>query len=1086
MIKKLSCYLCIWICFSCIEVFAQSHLERGFPAITNYSPKEYDAFRQNWVIAQDKRGVMYFGNTDGLLEFDGESWRLYTVPNKSAILGMAFGEDGKLYAGAQGDLGYFSSDASGQLTFNSLLNFIPSENRGFSNVSETFVSEEKVYFNAEKYILIWDIEKRAFKIIESESGFHLLFKVNGIIYAREWKKGLKVISNDRLELVSEGEKFAEERIYAMLPFPDEPDKILMATRTMGLLIYDGTHIIPFTTEVDQFFKDNFIYLPGTVLTGGNFLLSTLNGGAIEIDPKGREINRYNQENGMINNSIYFTFQDRSGAIWLATDNGISRIDYATPLSYFDSRSNLSYNIYDIIRHKDTLYVGTSNGVFSLDPETSIFQPLKNSNSQSYALLELENDLLVGTIEGLFKKESDKLIPIRRTISDEYYVNYLIQSNVNPNRVFAAVTSGIWSILKTEEGWIDEGQILKITDQPSSFASDKEGNLWLGTFSAGLFRVKFGKEGNGTKLTENPEVTNFDKNSGLQDGFVFAGQINGHIYAATTDSIYKFIEKENRFIIDSSDHLIAKFFELKANVDRVPFLQDAFGRIWLGNKKQLATGKIQGEQTWNWTTSPIMRISDEAIYNIYVEKNEVAWFASGERLIRYDSVSKHAGSLDFSAIIRKVEMAKDSAIYFGGEIENTNLPKLKFKHNSIKFRYAATSYEGKNTNQFSSFLEGFDEAWSSWSPETVKAYTNLPPGDYTFKLKGLNLLGNESGVTSYSFIILPPWNRTWWAYLFYSLVLFLLGLMIHKFMKNRTIRIEREKSKDRELKQAKEIEKAYSELKATQKQLIQSEKMASLGELTAGIAHEIQNPLNFVNNFSEVSEELVDEMNEELEKGDIEEAKFIGKDLKENLSKINHHGKRAGDIVKGMLQHSRIGSGKKEPTDINTLCDEYVRLAYHGLRAKDKSFNSKFDTSFDKSISKIDIVPQDMGRVILNLINNAFYTVNEKQKVESEKPDSTYEPMVTVSTQQSGDHILISVQDNGNGIPAAIKDKIFQPFFTTKPTGSGTGLGLSLSYDIVKAHGGILEVESPPKTEKGTQNNGSLFTIKLPLKNSNTA
>ncbi|MBS1921393.1 MAG: GHKL domain-containing protein [Bacteroidetes bacterium] len=271
-----------------------------------------------------------------------------------------------------------------------------------------------------------------------------------------------------------------------------------------------------------------------------------------------------------------------------------------------------------------------------------------------------------------------------------------------------------------------------------------------------------------------------------------------------------------------------------------------------------------------------------------------------------------------------------------------------------------------------------------------------------------------------------------------------------------------------------LQKSLEELKAAQQQLIQSEKMASLGELTAGIAHEIQNPLNFVNNFSEVSNELIDEMNEELDKGDMEEAKAIAADIKQNLEKINHHGKRAGDIVKGMLQHSRTSSGQKELTDINALCDEYLRLAYHGLRAKDKSFNAKFETDFDTTLPKINVVPQDMGRVILNLINNAFYAVNEKKK---QKIDG-YEPTVSVSTKKENGKVQISVKDNGNGIPSTIKDKIFQPFFTTKPTGSGTGLGLSLSYDIVKTHGGEIKVESLPAGEAGKEGEGTKFIVQL--------
>jgi signal transduction histidine kinase len=283
----------------------------------------------------------------------------------------------------------------------------------------------------------------------------------------------------------------------------------------------------------------------------------------------------------------------------------------------------------------------------------------------------------------------------------------------------------------------------------------------------------------------------------------------------------------------------------------------------------------------------------------------------------------------------------------------------------------------------------------------------------------------------------------------------------------------------------QVERTLTDLKQAQQQLVQSEKMASLGELTAGIAHEIQNPLNFVNNFSEVSNELIEEMKAEFERGNKDEAIALAEDVKQNLEKILFHGKRADGIVKGMLQHSRSSSGVKELVDINILADEYLRLAYHGLRAKDKSFNAKFETNLDTSIEKINVVPQEIGRVILNLINNAFYAVSEKKKsphpLKGGMEDSSfnYEPVVTVTTKRlgsplgDGGKIEIKVSDNGKGIPQKILDKIFQPFFTTKPTGQGTGLGLSLSYDIVKAHGGEIKVVT--KDGEGTE-----FTISLPV------
>jgi len=300
-----------------------------------------------------------------------------------------------------------------------------------------------------------------------------------------------------------------------------------------------------------------------------------------------------------------------------------------------------------------------------------------------------------------------------------------------------------------------------------------------------------------------------------------------------------------------------------------------------------------------------------------------------------------------------------------------------------------------------------------------------------------------------------------------------GLAISLFIAGMLYRNSQQRKKANKLlqKQKTRTEQALQELKTAQSQLIQSEKMASLGELTAGIAHEIQNPLNFVNNFSEVSNELIEELKVKNENLKIEDAEVKGllNDIRQNLEKINHHGKRADAIVKGMLQHSRASSGQKEPTDINALCDEYLRLAYQGFRARDKSFKATFSTRFDNGIVHVNIVPQEIGRVILNLINNAFYAVNERAK----EGVPGYEPTVTVGTRRLQDRIEISVKDNGNGVPGSLKEKIFQPFFTTKPTGQGTGLGLSLAYDIVKAHGGEIKVQSK-------EGEGSQFVIELPI------
>ncbi len=394
-----------------------------------------------------------------------------------------------------------------------------------------------------------------------------------------------------------------------------------------------------------------------------------------------------------------------------------------------------------------------------------------------------------------------------------------------------------------------------------------------------------------------------------------------------------------------------------------------------------------------------------------------------------SILKKKGQLDSSILYANKVLELSKAVHFPiGKLEALNLLSgvYKLKHNSDSVaKYLQLTIETKDSHFNTKKVMEIQSI--SFSEQLRQQEINDQQRQYQDRFRTYMLAGGL------------------------VVVLLLAGILYRN-------NLHKQKAKDK-------IEKAYEELKSTQAQLVQREKMASLGELTAGIAHEIQNPLNFMNNFSEVNTELIDEMKEEMDKGNLEYAKTIANDIKENEEKINHHGKRADAIVKGVLQHSQNSTGVKEPTNINALADEYLRLSYQGLRAKDKSFNATLETNYDKTIELINIIPQDIGRVLLNLYNNAFYAVAEKKKGSpqfasgggADASQNFYEPTVSVSTKKIGTSVEISVTDNGNGIPQKVVDKIFQPFFTTKPTGQGTGLGLSLSFDIVKAHGGEIKV-----------------------------
>lgn len=696
---------------------------------------------------------------------------------------------------------------------------------------------------------------------------------------------------------------------------------------------------------------------------------------------------------------------------------------------------------------------------------------------------------------------------------------------------------VWSLLKSSDGslWAGTGspdpktgglnRIRPGEDMITIFRKDPADSLSLpDNWIFGLFEDSEGRiwVNSRTQLSfvdpETEKITRFEPDENSGNIRVLLNHSNGDLLMAGSKE-----ENPSLFLVSSKDLKINKLKIVstkKINRYNANPHQDVLGRIWFANNGGFGYTNTHYENFIQWFNFKDINFPASVIEVINSDAEGNLWLGTDNGIVKFNPETKISIRFGFERGLqgnlfdgRLSYKGPSGRIYFTGigginvfdpaemvmnpfppemvftdiRFDGTSLPVLLDSVSrvpvitmqeisvgpevgTLRLEFAAIHFGGANSNTYEFQLEGFDKDWQKGGNSGIATYTNLPAGDYIFRIRGSNLDGVWSdGSKSLRIKVLPPWYQTWWAYGIY-LLLFIIGAwQLHLYLKKRTIRKERELVRERELEQAKEIEKAYTELKNTQEQLIHSEKMASLGELTAGIAHEIQNPLNFVNNFAEVSQELVDEMNEELDKGELEEAKAIGIDLKQNLDKINHHGKRADAIVKGMLQHSRSSAGQMEPTDINALADEYLRLAYHGLRAKDKSFNATLKTDFDSNIGKINIVSQDIGRVILNLITNAFYVVDEKKKSGLEN----YQPLVAVSTKKDGKNIEIKVTDNGNGIPNRVLDKIFQPFFTTKPTGQGTGLGLSLSYDIVKSHKGDLKVE----TEKGK---GTTFTIKLPV------
>ncbi|PSR53073.1 hypothetical protein AHMF7605_05800 [Adhaeribacter arboris] len=814
-------------------------------------------------------------------------------------------------------------------------------------------------------------------------------------------------------------------------------------------------------------KKSSIYDHITFITedgAGAIWIGTFLEGITHYDPGTKKLTHYsndvNSSSGFKDNSGWVSYTSRDGILWVSTQqNNLYRID---PFHKQIPHTNLESRVLALQEEMPgILWVGTENGLKIHDRnknkiQTFIHDPSNPASISSNIIYSIYKDksgtMWVGTLNGLSYTQAP----------NRAFNKYLFQ-HLN-NEIFAGrfVTAifedgsrQFW--LGTHRGLILMNRnsrmfkyFLHHPKDPTSLSNnyisviqeDQLKNIWVGTWYGGgvnLFNKQTGKF--------QRFLAGYTVNSIYEDAF-------GNIWVGTENGLFRFDEHINKFI--NFHH--SQFDLSTAFVTSI--IEDNQKNLWIStlsgiyrlNQKQneiIVYGKNYGVNTTSLMAAAVYKTKQGEL--LFGNSNGYFTFYPEKTV----NTSQPPSILLTDFKINNLLVKREATSPLKKPLTQSNLIKLQHNQNSFSFYLAGIHYGNPAGNQHFYKLDGYDNTWREAGTDNTIYYPKVPNGSYNLRVKVAN---NDSlwATKSIRIIILPPWWLTWWAYTVYGLCLIAMGIAFDRYQRKRLIQKEREKARERELEQAHEIEKAYHKLKQTQEQLVQKEKMASLGELTAGIAHEIQNPLNFVNNFSEVSTELIDEIKQETIANHTKEVLAIADDLKQNLEKIHHHGKRADAIVKSMLQHSRSSTGEKELININDLAEENLRLAYHGLRAKDKNFNASLLTDFDKSIYKVEVVPQEIGRVLLNLFNNAFYATQQKKA----RLNGQYEPEVKVTTRQLDGSIQIRVRDNGMGIPENVQSKIFQPFFTTKPTGQGTGLGLSLSYDIItKGHGGELRVDS---------------------------
>lgn len=1055
---------------------------------TNYSVKQGLANINVYTITEDKNGHLWFGTNLGVSRFDGIRFTTYTIKDglpDDIVLSIICDRNGDLWFGTYNG-GLSRYDGTKFTTYDT------SHGLPNNNINRVLEDSKGNIWLASYGGGLCKYDGHQFKTYTSLDGLptNLIVTLHEDIKGIIWigtSKGIWNFDGISFQPVPGGNDLENYFINGIKS--DSEGDLWITTNGNGIYRFDGRDMKVITTK--QGLVNNSV---NCLITDrrGNIWIGT-EGGLSCI--KEKSIGIYSGEQGLSDNAPTSILEDKSGNLWFGTyGNGAIKFDGKRFTAFTANQGLGSNTVLDICEDKSgNIWLATEHGGLHCYNGTQLTTYMVEQGLVENSIISIYCDR-AGNL--WFGSSSSGVSMFDGNVFTNYTSEQGLPKN-SVNDILEDAKGNIW--ISTEGGGVctlNKNSVSVFTTQQGiadntvfGISQDKAGNIWLVTDN-GISRF----DGTGFYTLPTKEILSDQTVTVIsedEEGVLWFGTDEG-ISSLKIDT-GKTVKNDRTYIgaglLKKNNEEFKQYkaiWEIYSRKTGYPF-SDVMPRSLCFTKKTPPYGEQLNPGTiWSgFGDSKVIRFDPKnlrknsfqptvRLKGISIDESRLNWYGfdipAHDSIVRLQQESMVYGDI-LPDYVRDSLQNKFSDIRFDSISLFETIPHnlvLPYRHNHVSFDFGAIETSRPFMVRYQYILNGYDAEWSPVTEKSSVSYGNISEGTYTFMLKARSPEGVWSEPISYSFRVLPPWYRSWWAYVIYALGFISL---ITTYVSWHTKRLKKQKLQleDKVNLRTAQLEQSICNLKATQAQLVQSEKMASLGELTAGIAHEIQNPLNFVNNFSEMSNELIAEMKEELDKGDIEEAKLIASNISQNLEKINHHGKRADSIVKGMLQHSRTNTGVKESTNINTLADEYLRLAFQGMRAKDKNFNTTLESDFDETIGKVNIIPQDIGRVLLNLYNNSFYAVAEKQKQSIEG----YEPTVSVRTKKVNGELEISISDNGNGIPEKVLDKVFQPFFTTKPTGQGTGLGLSLSYDIIKAHQGKISIKNKPGM-------GAEFIIILPI------
>ncbi|MCO6479771.1 MAG: response regulator [Phaeodactylibacter sp.] len=1024
--------------------------EKGSPLIRNFSPEEYHSDITCTSLIQGFSGMVYVANERGVLEYDGAEWRLIQTPIGQDVRALEQTADGTIYTGGLKNIGYLSPDENGLLQFHSLIDELPEGQRNFGFFREAIAIEDTVYLRGEQ--LLVKLAGRRVLQTWKVNGWRGLFHINGALYVDQLNPGLCRLEKGQIKLVPGGERFVRTHVYVMLPLGED---ILIGTMDQGLFRYNprrkGAEAFQtFPSELNEYFLEHQCY-SGLALPDGRLALGTFTGGMVIMDALGRQRQLFHEFPGYSVRVVEGMMADRQGALWFTSENGVSRMEIHLPISFWGKEKGLSSRLTSISRFAGYLFIASYNGLMQFDPREYPTAPFRQFGQLGKIINPLsllstppidgKERLIIGGSSGLGEVALD---------NDGQWQTQLVNSEQNSAFLyhFAAYPRRLYVLnrannevrtLRLEQGrWVEDGR--QTADGPTFLGAGQDGRVWAGTYSRGMALLTLDEEGR--LLNQPPSYYGPDK--GLPSAkYTMPLPLSDGLYFLAGDSAYRYLPGEDRF--EPAVEANAWMDALGANY----LHPDNNGNLLLTRQKDglylplgiafLESPGLPPEQAYQLDTTFHNRLP-ETITSIYSDADSVLWIGTTKGLFRYNR--RHAIDVTYplTVYIRKVTVAGQDSVLFGGAPLATGGQKqyfslanpLSYRLNNLHFRFAAQGYDDPQKNQYRYFLEGFDRKWSNWAGAPQKEYTNLPEGEYTFRVMARDIYGNVSPEASFRFSVAPPWWRTPFTYLGMSL---LLMLAMWSWVRYRTRRdrqkLARQKAQLEKERQLNERLRHVDRLK---------------DQFLANTSHELRTPLHGIIGLAESLEGR---------EGDP--------DKLEDIQMIISSGKRLSSLVNDILDFSRLKNHEIElqpkPVDMHALVDVILRI--HAPLARGKDLELKNRVPLRGSIVWGD--ENRLMQVMHNLVGNGIKFSESGH--------------IRVSARRTGERLEVSVEDTGVGIPPEKKEAIFQEFEqadgSEKRLFTGTGLGLSVSKRLIEMHGGQLWVES----EEGR---GSTFNFTLPL------